>query len=754
MSTTGDTLPHVLTQPSIGLAPKYLDGCTLDVLKKVARVWIGAERSKLSKGPLMEALAPALHDGAVAKRVLDGLSEVERTVLGAYRRYGGTADGAVIRLDLMARGLLEIKEERVTDYHTRREWKRNPVKHLEESWILLSDHPGVVRHDYSYYRNEVEKPFRRNHLHSGLVALVKPAGPPPWQVAPATGTPEAITGRSPAEVALDLSRVFAFVAARGSVKVRKDGVLATPTLRAMEKAVPLAGDSEFALPDPHGLYFELLRAAGAIRTEENTAVADPSKLVQMLAPSDVRQSYSWARGWLRAGRWYDGLGAPDARDLDHEGPVETLRQIVAWALGSLAHRGDQWYELNAFLSALDTLQGGVSLGLPYATLAWDPKLALAKDGDKPGTTAQQQRIRESRREPAWYANALMVTLVALGLVERGRLGRAAGGPHVFRLTTLGRAVFGAPEIAPPPAPEPGERRFLVVQPNFDLLAYVDQADAASAGLLGRMTETDLARTGPVQTFRLTQASVYQAQESGLSHDRIIAYLEQHARGPLPANVLRSLADWTGKRESLVLRSGATLLGFDNEADRDAYLKRHPGTACGSRFVLETGLPAERPRLAGALAVDHLRTGRRTLELDEHGRIQTGQPLDIVQRARLGRFAWVLAVGWRITADSIGRAAAAGIKPALIQPLAVGPPGQADATADRARCRRLDGQGTARGAGRCRVAPHPRGRALPGDQGQPAPPAVLARQPGSALAPGQARGPEATGRRARRTWLHD
>jgi hypothetical protein len=233
------------------------------------------------------------------------------------------------------------------------------------------------------------------------------------------------------------------------------------------------------------------------------------------------------------------------------------------------------------------------------------------------------------------------------------------------LTEVGRAVFGAPEVAPPAAPEPGERRFLVVQPNFDLLAYIDQADAPSAAILGRIAESDSSRTGPVQTFRITQDKVYQAQESGLGHDQIVAFLERHARGTPPANVLRSLADWSGKRESLVLRWGATILGFPSEADRDAYLVRQPGTACGSRFVLATGRPKEPPRRGDVLTLHHLTDDRRTLELDEYGKIQARKPLDIVQRARLGRLADATSSGWRITADSIRRAAAGGLKPALI-----------------------------------------------------------------------------------------
>ena len=406
--------------------------------------------------------------------------------------------------------------------------ERNPVKRLEEGWILLSDQPGREPYGYGYYRDEADKPFRRNHLHPGLAGSSSPRVRLPVRLL----RPWEHRRRSPAarrpKWAGPVPRLRLRPARIG--QARKDGVLAGPTLRAMEKGVALGDDSAFELPEPHGLYFELLRTAGAIRTEENTAVADPSRLARMLAPSDARQACSWARGWLQTEAlvrrsWYARGGQARVRKTRGNRPTG-----CGLGAGGLAHRGDQWYELNSFLSALDTLQGDVSLGLPYDTLAWKPKLTLAKNRDEPGLAAQQ-RIRERRRELAWYANVLMVTLVALGLVERGRLGRAVDGPHVFRLTALGRAVFGAPEIAPPRGL--GEGRFLVVQPNFDLLAYVDQADAASAGLLGRMAESDSAQTGPVQTFRLTQTSVYQAQESGLSHDRIVAYLEQHTRGRSP-----------------------------------------------------------------------------------------------------------------------------------------------------------------------------------------------------------------------------
>jgi hypothetical protein len=259
----------------------------------------------------------------------------------------------------------------------------------------------------------------------------------------------------------------------------------------------------------------------------------------------------------------------------------------------------------------------------------------------------------------------MVSLVALGLVERARLGRGESAPLGFRLTEPGRAVFGAPEIAPPP--EPAERRCLVIQPNFDIVAYLDHAGARTARFLGRIAEGGSAHSGPIPTFRLTQASVYQAEESGLSHAQIVEFLRQHSQRELPANVLRSLADWSGRRERLSLRSGVTVLAFPTPADRDAYLEHHAGTACGEHFVLASGTGKDL-RLPGSLVSWHLADRRRTMELDEHGRISLTQSLDLVQKSRLRRIAQPprsAAVGWQLTAGSMRQAAAGGLKPGVV-----------------------------------------------------------------------------------------
>jgi Helicase conserved C-terminal domain len=650
--------PHILFCASTRRIPADLDYLTQRDLRKTARYWVDAA-NKMSRDALVAALRKAMEEAVDAARLLRSLNPQELAVAAVYRRYGGSVDGEVIRLDLMARGVLQITENRISDFYTKRQWKHNPISSLADRWILLSERRGFGY--YSPIADGPDKSFERYSLHAGIVEHVEPAGPPSWSVTPAQGIPQTIVRRSSSEAAVDLSRVFNYLAGRSSVRVRQDGSLVTPTVRAMEKAVPLNGGSDFRLPDPHSLYCELLWHTGAVRVQGDKAIPDSGTATRQFNLPDFQQVNSWVHGWLSARRWFDGSGISGSQD--SADAIRSGRQVLAWALGCLARSGDHWYELDTFLMGLHALQGHSSFRLPYLMPVWDPKLTAAQDKEK-RTGEDRLRAWWFSKEGTWYANALMVTLVTLGVVERARLGPGESAPHGFRLTELGRAVFGAPEIALPP--EPVERRCLLIQPNFDIVAYLHQADAQMAGTLGRLAESDSAQSGPIRTFRLTQTSVYQAQENGLGHTQIVDFLNRHSQREAPANVLRSLADWAGKRESVSLRTEVMVLGFPSTAERDAYIKSHPGAACGERFVLGTTSQKEAPELSRFLASDHMLTCRRTLELDEYGRIGAIQPLDVVQFARLRRIAQPTAMGWQLTGKSIRRAAAAGLKPALIQ----------------------------------------------------------------------------------------
>jgi len=686
MNAATKALPPLLFEPSVGRVPPGIEVMEINEVRRKGRSWAGIDLSRIPRDALIAVVRKAMGDARNAERVVHSLSRMELAVAAVYARHGGSVDGDVIRLDLMARGLLEIVEER-GPYHTLKKWKSNPIPALANSWVLISEHTERLGyHSSSYDPNPgPDRGFHRYSLHAEIVRLIKPAGPASWSIPPAKEAPRAdtIMGRSAAEVALDLARVLAHVSGHGSVKVRKDGLLTVPGLRALEKAVTLDKGTDSGLPNPHGFYFELLRQMGAVRIQEGEASPDRAAVARLFGQPDAAQAHAWARGWLSTACWFDGYGTLAPHDPENFAPsMRTGRQCLAWMLGGLARAGDRWYDLIAFLEAIFAGLAHASFPMPDRALAWAPGFSVpepimpAWDAPRPSGPAEVQKLTElaqARRRALWfnhvgkwYANAVMVTLAALGLVERGRLGAGDSARLAFRLTALGRAVFGAPEVPLPP--EPAEHRCLIVQPNFDAIAYLNEADARAAGFLGRIAESGTAHSGPIQTFRLTRTSVYQAEEGGLGHAQIVDFLQRRSQREPPANVLRALADWSGKREGLSLRAGVTLLGFPTTADRDAHLRNHPhDRACGERFAF-----ADHPRhdIPGLLVSDHLLGCRRTWELDEEGRVRASQPMDLVQRARLRQIArppasTSAATDWRLTADSMRQAAASGLKPGTV-----------------------------------------------------------------------------------------
>jgi hypothetical protein len=257
---------------------------------------------------------------------------------------------------------------------------------------------------------------------------------------------------------------------------------------------------------------------------------------------------------------------------------------------------------------------------------------------------------------------VMVTLAALGFIERGRV-EGAELRYCFRLTPVGRAVFGAPDVKVELQPT---GKFLVVQPNFDVVAYLDQTDAHGIGSLGLLLENVKPTLGAVQTFRITHQAFYRALELGLTHESALELLQQASQHALPPNVLETLKEWSARRESMVVKSNVTLLGFANRLERDSHLVQGVGRACGDRWViLEAGQNLPAHSFDGAHTVDHS-SEWPTLVVDEQGLIFHHKPLDTVQINRLRLFADQKDKEWRITAASIKRAMGRGLQPTLVR----------------------------------------------------------------------------------------
>lgn len=197
----------------------------------------------------------------------------------------------------------------------------------------------------------------------------------------------------------------------------------------------------------------------------------------------------------------------------------------------------------------------------------------------------------------------------------------------------------------------------MIQPNHEVVAYLDAADASAVWPLAQMARGDSSTVGHVQTFTLTRDSIYQALESGLHLDEFQRFLTEHSRTGLPAKVAHSLKEWGKRRESLVLRTNVSLGISTSEAHKtfQGFANERP---IGDNCVI---LPASAGRGQKKLRVlNHDDLPKRIWRVNEEGAVTVTGEAQSITSARLGKFADFAAQNWQITAASVRRARERGI----------------------------------------------------------------------------------------------
>jgi hypothetical protein len=187
-----------------------------------------------------------------------------------------------------------------------------------------------------------------------------------------------------------------------------------------------------------------------------------------------------------------------------------------------------------------------------------------------------------------------------------------------------------------------------------VVAYLESADARQIFTLNRFAAGAPRASGPVQTFALCRASLYGALESGMTLDEVRAFLTEHGKTELPANVGRMLSEWAGRRESLVLRTKVAL------ALGPAETRTQGRTLNSNAFLLPSAIiKIAAKEFGGWTILDHEGKPERTWTTDELGSLTTNSGHSI-SRLRLARIADRMATGWQITRQSIGRARMSGM----------------------------------------------------------------------------------------------
>lgn len=644
------TLRHVLSQT--GTVQIALENYNADALKKAARFWVGPEAYKLRKADCIAALRKVFSANTGTRDIVAALPKKQQQVVSIFARYGPVVFGEVLSAELHSRGLIEKDPDERRRYFYRRD---NLVQPLRDSLVLIGS-----RSPYAYF-SSYDYRYPTMILHPALADSVPPIAPLPWQPSKACPGGKRDAWRSSAEVALDLWQVAMELGHLGSWKTVKGGALSKGSRNRLKKSVPLASAAQEPLspPDPESLYYEVLRAMGVVSPPDDPYEVRDDLLDQYLRQPAEMQGWNWVRAWIEMRLWQDGIGVVPDRDNPYEpvriepSSLRKARILLVWALCRVAHGEAAWLDLETFLRDLWQAIQEDDVTFYWGHYSWDPGFDMVQR--KYDLPAGDERSLGFWLDGAgsWASNAIMVTLVTLGLVERGQSTDKTSRP-CFRLTALGRAVFGAPELEI--AAKDQDARFLTVQPNLDVLAYLDQADARQICTLAQFAVRTSAAGGPLQTFALQRESVYGALESGMTLDAIESFCAQHSRTALPDNVRRMLSEWAGKRDALVLRTQVTLA-----CGADAKLATKSGRSLGNGMTL---LPKLSPThaakdYAGWRLIDHQGRMARVWTAEELGTLHP-RKTDSISQARLAYLAAYVKGKWQMSEKSVANARQLGL----------------------------------------------------------------------------------------------
>ena len=150
--------------------------------------------------------------------------------------------------------------------------------------------------------------------------------------------------------------------------------------------------------------------------------------------------------------------------------------------------------------------------------------------------------------------AVLKELQGLGIIDLG-YASPEGIPSALQLTPLARAHFTNQRL--PPSNLQGQ---IILQPDFQILAMgpVPLHDLANMERFAVREKLDES----VISYRITRDSVYQAFQRGESPQTIQTFLAEATGQPVPQNIARTLEEWGGQYERIVIRREITILQTD------------------------------------------------------------------------------------------------------------------------------------------------------------------------------------------------
>jgi hypothetical protein len=508
-------------------------------LKSMVRMWGGGSQTR--KDDCIALIRQGLADPAKVRAAVAALAPWEANALALVKAAGGALDGGALCVALRASGVtlpggrLARADDRVA-----------LLLPLMKRGLVLTEYSGNPAYLSNYGSNNVFTDDR-------LLAAAGPLVVTPFALKPIT-SPDGTLYRRPQAVALDLIGLLQAVENQGGIGLTQNGPPRVNDLRRVGKAM---GWSEDTTP-VDGLSFPNL-TAGLIHALRHAGVLkDQGGLLTLAAPVSAFAARPYAEqagllfnGLAQASEWDERGTQVGYFDLTH---LVQARNALVIALTALPTQGAGFFAVDDLDRALFE-RIGEHFSLAY--LHPQPySYGKTPEQVRQELLAWQTQMRQDwlGRERPWLDRALTTWCYYLGLVELSLKDKAL---QALRLTDLGRAILHPDQAPAELVPAVNDRVAWVVQPNFEIVVYLDRATPEQLAFLERHAERFQTQQHIAQ-YRLTRPAIYAALESGSKLDRLLATLESGAGRPLPQNIIAEIREWAALREQVALYRRARL----------------------------------------------------------------------------------------------------------------------------------------------------------------------------------------------------